>query len=330
MRIAKLLGIVTALSALAASASASAATVIKIGTVAPSASQYGKQLRSWAEDLFTKTGGAVELQIVYGSAQMPDEASLVNKMKAAQLDGGVLTGVGLAQIHRPILAMQLPGAISSLTKFDLIRDTLSKDNNAGLAAGGFTNLGWFDAGVRRPFSKGTKIRVPVDFKITRPYLPTGDAIESLFFQSIPVTPVQLTLFDVASHLGNQNDVAAVEATSFSVEEDGWSSKIDSATDLVVAYEIGAIVLKSDRVAAFPLKTRTNITDTGTAAASHLASQLHGADDAAWLRLKGKTVVSTPTAADLTQWQAVWQNVRARMKTTNWSPALITQIETLGK
>src|SRR3982750_3487260 len=93
----------------------------KIGTLAPQESPSGQVFQAWekaAQERFTLADSyqckgnkrpLVELTF-YWNGQQGDEGAMVGKMKEGQLAGAAITAVGLGQIYRPILVLQLPGA----------------------------------------------------------------------------------------------------------------------------------------------------------------------------------------------------------------------------
>src|SRR4051812_18299713 len=109
MRIAKVFSAaVAALAMITFVAPAEAATVIKIGTMAPTTSTWAKSLKAWSSAVSEKSNGTVDLQILY-NGQIGDEAAMVAAMNAGTIHGAVLTGVGLGKIHKPIALLQMPG-----------------------------------------------------------------------------------------------------------------------------------------------------------------------------------------------------------------------------
>ena len=59
-------------------------------------------------ELRRRSNNALPLRFYPGGVQ-GDESEVIRKMRAGRLDGAVITGTGLGQIHRPVLAFSLPG-----------------------------------------------------------------------------------------------------------------------------------------------------------------------------------------------------------------------------
>jgi TRAP-type C4-dicarboxylate transport system substrate-binding protein len=163
-----LLSALTVLAGIGFSQQASAAEhTIKLGTLAPKSSPWGKVFSTWEKAVSEKSGGRLEVQIFYNGAQ-GDEGAMVGKIKAGQLDGAAITGVGLGKIYKPMLALQMPGLFSSWTKLDAARDAMRGEFDRGAADAGFTILGSGDVGQAHAMSKGFAVRNPEDLKGKKP------------------------------------------------------------------------------------------------------------------------------------------------------------------
>lgn len=189
----KLLGALTLLAVVAHAESASATETIKIGTLAPKASPWGKVFETWAKAVKEKSGGAIELQIFY-NGQQGDESAMVGKMKSGQLDGAAVTAVGLSKIYKPIAALQMPGLFRSWSKLDAARTAMKGEFEKGMADAGFTLVGWGDVGSVRILAKGILVRTPDDVKGKKPFLWRDDPVQPAIYQVIGgVTGVPLSI-----------------------------------------------------------------------------------------------------------------------------------------
>src|SRR5690349_24470493 len=80
---------------------------IKLGTLAPKDSAWGKVFGAWSKAV-EEESGAVKLTWFYNGSK-GDEIAMVGKMRSKELDGAAITGTGLAQIWPHIGALQMPG-----------------------------------------------------------------------------------------------------------------------------------------------------------------------------------------------------------------------------
>jgi hypothetical protein len=150
-------------------------STLKIGTVFPKSSPWGKVLETWVKAVNQKSGGRMTLQVFYNGIQ-GDEDALVAKIKSGQLSGALVTGVGLGKVYKPILALQMPGLFSSWAKLDKARDAMKAEFEKGASDAGFSLAGWGDVGLVRLLSKGFVLKQPDDLKGKKPFYLRADAI----------------------------------------------------------------------------------------------------------------------------------------------------------
>lgn len=323
------LGALTVLAGVGLAQGASAAEVIKIGTLAPKASPWGQVFTVWEKAVSEKSGGRLELQIFYNGTQ-GDEGAMIGKAKAGQIDGAAVTCVGLGKIYKPIAALQLPGLFTSWQKLDRARDALRSEFENGLTEGGFTLIGWGDVGMVRLLSKGLPVRSPDDVKGQKPFMWRDDLIQPVLFQIIGgVTPVPLNVPEVLPTL-NTGAINIVSTPSLSAEQLQWASKLDHIAADTSGVAIGGLVLSRKRMDALSADLRQIVLDTGKVAASALTTRIRGEDAAAFNRLKGKMTVITLSAAEQAKWDALYKQVRQRLSQGTFSPDLITKLEGFAK
>jgi TRAP-type C4-dicarboxylate transport system substrate-binding protein len=327
--VALLLGALTVLAGAGISREASAGEVMKVGTLAPKASPWGQVFSVWEKAVKEKSGGNIELQFFY-NGQQGDEAAMVAKMKAGQLDGAAVTAVGLSKVYKPIVALQTPGLFTTWTKLDSARDAMKAEFEKGVEDAGFRILGWGDVGQAHVMSKGFAIKAPEDFKGKKPYMWRDDVIQPVLFQLIGgVNPVPLGVPEVLPNL-NTGTINIVIAPALAAEQLQWSSRLDHIVTNVAASAVGAVVFSSKRLDALPGDLRTIIMDTGKVAASALTARIRKEDDAAFGRLKGKMTVITLSTDEESRWDGIFKQVRARLGQGTFPPDLISKLEGLSK
>lgn len=308
---------------------AAAAEVLKIGTLAPQQSPWGKVFQVWQTAVKTKTNGALELQFFY-NGQQGDEGAMVGKMKAGQLDGAAVTAVGLSKIHKPILALQLPGVHTTWEKLDKARDALKGDFEKGAESAGFTILGWGDVGQAHIMSvgAGNEIRKPGDLVGKKPYMWRDDVIAPVLFQVVGATPVPLNVPEVLPNL-NTGAINVLNVPSLAAEQLQWAPKITNIHEEVTGCAIGALVMSSKRIAALDPKLKADLLDTGAKAALALTKTIRGEDAAAFGRIKGKANVVKLSAAEQEEWNKTFKEVRKRLGQGTFDPALVKKLESMA-
>lgn len=325
----KLLGGATLIGGLGATGRARAADTIKIGTLAPKSSPWGKVFETWIKAVNEKSSGKLELQFFY-NGQQGDEDAMVGKIKSGQLDGAVVTGVGLGKIYKPILALQMPGLFTSWSKLDKARDALRGDFEKGALDAGFFIAGWGDVGLVRILSKGFAVKVPDDLKGKKPFSIRADSNAPALFSVVGgVSSVPLNVPEVLPNL-NTGAVNVVLAPCLVAEQLQWAGKLDNLDDLVTGVAIGATVLSSKRANALPPDLKQILTDTAKVVASALTTKIRSEDDAAFARLKSKMTVTTPSADDRGKWEAIFKQARQKLAQGTFSSELVTKLEGFAK
>jgi TRAP-type C4-dicarboxylate transport system substrate-binding protein len=308
---------------------ASAAETIKIGTLAPSASPWGQVFKVWADAVSKKSNGSVELQFFHNGTQ-GDEAAMVGKMKAGQLDGAAITAVGLGKIYQPITALQMPGLFTSWGKLDAARDALKGEFEKGASDAGFTLLGWGDVGKLYLLSKGVVIKSPDDLKGKKPWMWRDDVTQPSVYQVIGgVSPVPLNVPEVLPNL-NTGAIDDLVTSALVAEQMQWSGKLDTITTSVNGLAIGALTISSKRLASLTEEGRNLLMDTGKIAANALTKRIRSEDDAAFERLKKKMTNVNPGADDLAKWDNVFKQARQRLAQGVFSADLVSRLEGLAR
>ncbi len=307
---------------------ASAAEVVKVGTLAPKSSPWGKVFETWIKAVNEKSSGNMELQFFYNGSQ-GDEDGMVGKIKSGQLDGAAVTGVGLGKVYKPILALQMP-LFTSWTKLDKARDAMKSEFEKGAKDAGFMIAGWGDVGLVRTMSKGFAVKVPDDLKGKKPYYIRADSIMPAIYSAIGgVSGVPLNVPEVLPNL-NTGAINVINAPCLAAEQLQWAGKLDNLNSQASATAVGALVFSQKRIDALPADLKTILTDTGKVAATALTTKIRSEDDAAFTRLKGKMTVTDPSADDKTKWEAIFKAARAKLAQGTFSSDLVTKLEGYAK
>ncbi|MFO0660024.1 MAG: TRAP transporter substrate-binding protein DctP [Polyangiaceae bacterium] len=303
-----------------------AETEIKIGTLAPKSSPWGKVFQTWQDSISEQSGGNMKLTFFWNGSQ-GDEAAMVDKMKTgSQLDGAAITAVGLSKIWKPILALQMPGVFQTWAKLDAARDSIKDDTKSNFEKGGFIYLGGGDIGMAHVMSKGYAVNSPDDVKGRKPYMWSDDSIAPVLWSQIGgVTPVPLKIPEVLPNL-NSGAIDLVNAPALAAQQLQWSSKLDNINSSVSGLGIGALVLKKATADGLPDDQKKLLLDTGAVIASALTDRIRNADAAAYTSLKSSMTVTDPSEDSKTKWKDIFKATREKLKQGTFDSALVTKIE----
>lgn len=190
---------------------------LRIATVAPAGSSFHKRLQSLGAE-WSRGPGGVSMNIYPGT--QGGELQIVRRMRVGQIQGAMLTSVGLGQLDRSVTALQLmPLMFKDWEDVDRVRERLRPELENRLRAAGYVVMFWADAGWVRYFSR-TPIRGVRDLKPMRVFASSGDpdSIDMMkdYYTPVVLEPDQILLglrngmidaLPVPAFLANFNQVA---------------------------------------------------------------------------------------------------------------------------
>ncbi len=228
-----------AFAVLIGSASAEAATTIKIATVAPDGTAWMREMRDGADAVKTKTDGRVEIKY-YPGGVMGDEPAVLRKIKIGQLQGGAFTGGELSQIDKDAQIYSMPFLFKTQAEVDKVRADIDPLLKKSFEQNGFDVLGITGGGFAYLMSV-KDIKNKDDLKAAKVWVPQGDRIAEAGFKAGGVTPIPLPLADVYTSLqtGLIDTAANTPAGAIAFQ---WHTKIKHMVDLPLTYVVGILVV----------------------------------------------------------------------------------------
>ncbi|MBX3184010.1 MAG: TRAP transporter substrate-binding protein DctP [Polyangiaceae bacterium] len=307
---------------------AEAATTLRVATLAPKGSAWGKYLSKLERQVARRTEGELELKIYYNGVQ-GDEAGMVSKLRSGQLDIAALTSVGLSRIHRDVMVLQLPGVLDSWPLLDKARRALASDLEAGFADAGFQVLGWGDLGRVRQMSKGFAVRKPTDLKGKRPAVWRNEPMAPVVYGLISgVTPTPVAPMEVlpALRAGNIN---VLSAPPLAAEQLQWAPQLDHIGADSTVCAIGASVMRKSALDGVGEDTRKTFMKLQARYGKQSAKQIRKLDDAAFARMKRKMTVVSLTEAERAEWEAVLREAVKRLSEGTFPKPLVERVVKLS-
>jgi len=301
---------------------------LKVGTLTPRESPWGQVLRVWQKAVKEKTNGAVQVDIFWNGTQ-GDEAAQISKMKTGQLDGAIVTAVGLGTVDANVNVLQLPGVYDGWDKLDKVREVLRPRFEKSFRDAGFELVGWGDIGLDHLMSRGFALKNPKDAQGKRPWVWREDPILPALFQALGVVPVPTSAPEALPELSTGN-VNVMSVAALAAEQLQWSSRLDHINLMVVAPNIGAVVLSKAKLDALTREQRASVMETAKIACRALTKRIRDEDARALERLKKRMTVVTSSPSDLAAWKKVFADARARLARGSFPPDLVKQVETLAK
>jgi TRAP-type C4-dicarboxylate transport system substrate-binding protein len=317
--------VLVAIGALLGTASASAAPQkLRIATLAPKNSAWGKVFKVWAKAIDKKTDGKLQLDVYYNAVQ-GNEDSMVGKMKTGQLDGAALTSVGLSRIYRDVLVLQLPGVVDSWHVLDKVRASLQTDIEKGFTDQGFTVLGWGDIGLVRQMSKGFAVRRPNDMKGKHPVVWRNEPMGPTIYATIGgVVPVPLSPPEILPAL-RSGKIDVVNAPALAAEQLQWTPYLDHVSSTVSVCAIGGTVVRRKALDDLPADVKEAFFAIQQKMQKNNTNRVRKLDDEAYKRISNKMKIVEMTPADRAEWEKVLRESVKRLGQGTFDRALIDRV-----
>jgi TRAP-type C4-dicarboxylate transport system substrate-binding protein len=319
-----ILALAFSLSVATSTVPAVATTTIRMATIAPRSSTWGKVLDAWEKAVEAKTQGQVDLNIYYNGVQ-GEERAVVAKMRSGQLDAGALSAIGLSHVYRDVMVLQLPGVTNSWPLSELVRGMLKDPIEAGFRAEGFELLSWGDIGLVYQFTKGVEVRGPMDLRGKRPMVFRNEPMAPLLFSLIgQIVPVPLDVMEVLPAL-QAGSVNVIGGPALAAEQLQWVPYLDHINDWPIVAAIGATLMKKEILDAMPADTGAVFRDTQRRAARMQSERIRQLDKEAFDRLMSKMTQVHATDDDKVEWYRVFLKAVKRLRNGVFSKPLIDQV-----
>jgi TRAP-type C4-dicarboxylate transport system substrate-binding protein len=292
-RFAALTALGLGLTTFAAEASADEAVhTLRIASLAPKNSSWGKVYAVWQKALEKKTDGKLAVQMFFNGVQGNEDA-MVSKMKTGELDQ--------------------------------VRKELQPDIEAGLKNSGFQVIGWGDVGLVRQFSKGFEIHRPEDMKNKRPATWRNEPMGPAIYAAIGnVVPVPVDPMEVLPTL-RAGSIDVIAAPALAAEQLQWTPYLDHVMDQVSVCAIGAMVFKDKRLDALPKDLHDTFDELQARASKEQLNRIRKLDQEAYDRLVTKMTLVKFTQADRDEWEKLLKKVVKSLARGTFDKALVNKV-----
>ena len=296
---------------LVAATSAQAAASLRIATVAPPGTSFHKHLEDLGAEWQKAPGGGVNINIYPGT--QGGESQIVRRMRVNQLQGAMLTAVGLSQIDESVTALQLlPMAFRDWDEVDHVREKLAPQLEDVFEQAGYVVLFWGDAGWVRFFA--TKpINSIQDLKSMRVFASSGTP-KAIALMKEYYTPVELEPDKILLSLRN-GMIDAVPIPPFLANFAQVSTKADHMLEMKWAPVVGAMVVTRRAWDGLPAETQKYLLETSRKAGEKIRADSRREDDEAIEAMKNKQglKVNELSEAALQEWQAEVDKIAPKVR-----------------
>lgn len=301
-----LLGGLLALNALAADKQ------LRIGTLAPKNSLYHRQLMELGEAWRSAQGGSAKY-LVYPDGSQGGETDMVRRMRIGQLQGGLLSVVGLREIEPSIAALQnMPLMFKNWDEVDYVREKMRPGMEKKFLDKGFVVLAWGDAGWVRFFSKEPAVR-PDDFKKMKFFAWGSEVEQQEIMKSLGYTPVPLETGDILPAI-QTGMINAVPSTPYFALATQIYTTASNMLDLNWAPIVGALVITKKAWDELTPEGQIAVREAGAKAGVQLRAKARQEVDEAVEAMKKRGLkVNRPNAEQMQEWNTLADNLYPRIR-----------------
>jgi len=284
---------------------------IKMATMVPTNSSWFLALKEVREKWLKLSNNQVNITL-YGGGIKGDDSEVVQAMRLGELQGAVLTSVGVAEIEKSVYAMSIPMAYDSYDEVYNVLDKMRPRLTTAMEANGFVVLNWADAGWLHFFT--TKpVATPDDLRKLKLFQWNGDTKSLEIWKAAGFNPRPALVADLPMGLST----GLFEACSLSpqVAEIGrYYERAKYMTDLNWALVLGATVIKKDTWARIPADVKPALLQAMQEAGAKLQADIRQAGEKSVAAMKGAGVTVVPVDAKTKElWRKTAESAYGRIR-----------------
>lgn len=215
---------------------------VTYATLAPQSSTWGKSLSQFTRFLFRFSGQTIRLKVFYGG-QMGDEAEMVEKIQAKQIDGGAFTGNGLGRISGDSRVLEIPGLFRSLEEVDYVYPRMEPAINVYYEKKGLHLVCLTETGYAYFFTK-KPVKSLDDVRKTKMWLWKGDVLVAEFMQELKIPAVPVNFIEVNSAL-QTGMIDGFYATPSGAAAMQWNNQVGCMYNMPITMVSGGLVISLD-------------------------------------------------------------------------------------
>ena len=285
---------------------------LRIGTLATKNSLYHRQLMELGEAWRTAQGGNAKY-LVYPDGSQGGETDMVRRMRIGQLQGGLLSVVGLREIEPSIAALQnMPLMFRNWEEVDYVREKMRPAMEKKFLDKGFVVLAWGDAGWVRFFSKEPAVR-PDDFKKMKFFAWGSEVEQQEIMKSLGYTPVPLETGDILPSI-QTGMINAVPSTPYFALATQIYTTAGNMLELNWAPIVGALIITKKAWDELTPEGQAAVREAGAKAGVQLrAKARQEVDDAVDAMKKRGLKVNKPNAEQMQEWNRLADNLYPRVR-----------------
>ena len=295
---------------------------LKFASLAPQGSLWYKGFAKTARQIKEKTDGAVAFKL-YGGGVMGDERAMVRKIRSGQIDCAAVTSVGLGDIDKKLLVLQLPLVFKNNKQLDKARNKMSSTLDGILTDKNFVRLGWGDVGFIYFFSN-SPVATPNDGRGTKMWVWDTDPISKEVAKVAGINATPLGVPDVLPSLST-GVVDSFLNSPYGAMALQWHTKAKFVTDLKLAVTIGGTVMSKKSWDKLSGGQQATIKDISFAEHKKLLGSIRSANNRAQKDLVTKHGYTAVSVKDFGAWKKLADQVRKNLTGKLFPASLVDEM-----
>ena len=287
---------------------------LRIGTLAPKNSLYHRQLLEIGESWRAAQGGNAKY-VVFPDGSQGGETELARRMRIGQLQGALLSIVGLSEIEPSIKALQnIPLLFKTWDEVDYVREKMRPSMEKKFLDKGFIVLAWGDAGWIRFFSKDQAVK-PDDFKKMKFFSFAGEGEQQEIMKSLGYVPVPLETADILPSI-QTGMIQVVPSTPYFALATQVYSTASNMLEINWAPVVGAMVITQKAWDDMSPAGQQALRTAGEKAGVHIRTKARQeVEEAVDAMKKRGLVVNRPTPDQMLEWNLLAEKLYPRIRGT---------------
>ncbi len=304
--------LVVACAAGASVAAFAADKQLRIGTLVPKNSLYHRQLMEIGEVWRTAQGGNARY-LVYPDGSQGGEAEMARRVRIGQLQGALLSVVGLREIEPTVAALQnMPLLFRNWAEVDHVREKMRPAMEKKFYDKGFVVLAWGDAGWVRFFSRDAAVR-PDDYKKMKFFAWGSEPEQQEIMKSLGYTPIPLETADILPAI-QTGMITVVPSTPYFALAGQIFSSAPHMLEINWAPIVGALVITRKAWDDMSPDVQTAVRAASDKAGVQIrAKARQEVDDAVDAMKKRGLIVHRPTPEQMREWDALAASLYPRIR-----------------
>ena len=288
---------------------------LKLATIVPKQSIWGKQFGKAVDNINKKTKGNVQIRIYYGS--QGDEMKVVRKMRIGQLHGAGFLARGMSKICPDSLVFAIPTLFRNEEEAIAMHKKMEGYFQKEAASRGYEILGWSNQGFTYCFSKDPVTNLS-QLRQAKPWMLENDEFCKSFFKcsSISAVPAQVGDLMTALQTGMIRTVFSPPIGMILMQ---WYTKVNYMLDLGLFYSFGAVVINTKQWRKLPAEYQKIVRKEFRDALQRINTDIKK-QNADAIKVMSKTIkILKPSEEALREFREVTKKVEADMTGKAFSP-----------